>query len=99
MILLHLKLTDTEISEASYFEGLELGHSVFEFFRISIFTQKVVIYVAKVKVSIYFLVNFGGLGMVLPLEKLSCSALESHQHGILFSDWNLVEVRSVFDAK
>ena len=99
LILLHLKLADAKICEASNFQGMELGHSVLKFFSISIFAQEVVIDVAKVKVSIHFLVNFGGLSMVLSLEKLSCSAFESHQHGILVCYWNLIEVRCVFDAK
>ena len=99
LVLLHLKLAHAKISEASNFQGMELGHSVFKFFSISIFAQEVVIDVAKVKVSIHFLVNFGGLSMVLSLEKLSCCAFESHQHGILVSYWNLIEVRCVFDAK
>ena len=99
LVLLHLKLAHAKISEASNFQGMKLGHSVLEFFSISIFAQEVVIDVAKVKVSIYFLVNFGGLSMVLSLEKLSCSAFESHQHGILIGYWKLIEVGSVFDAK
>ena len=71
---------------------MEFGHSILKLFSISIFAQKVVIDVAKVKVTINFLVNFGSLSMVLTFEKLSCSAFESHQHGIFVSDWNLIEV-------
>ena len=99
LVLLHLKLAHAQICEAGDFQGVELGHSVLKFFSIGIFAQEVVIDVAKVKVSIHFLVNFGGLSMVLSLEKLSCGAFESHQHGILVSYWNLIKVRCVFDAK
>ena len=99
LILLHLKLTDAEIGEASQLKRIQLVHALLEILTQFIFSQEVVRHITKVKVAVDLLVDLCRLCMVTKFEKFARYALEFHQDLKLARDRVLVEIRRILDAK
>lgn len=99
LILLHLKLTDAEIGEASQLKCIQLVHALFEFLTLFLFSEEVVRHIAKVVVTIDLLVDLCCLGMVPKFKKFACNTLEFHQNLKLACDRVLVEIGRVLDTE